>query len=97
MPGGSSGGDPPSGGGPLGGGGGPLGGREPNQPNTTRSSDCFISKEPQVFTGDCTKVNEFFTQQNLFIGMNFNNPAMINAFSRAMLFLTYMQGPHVNE
>ena len=43
------------------------------------------------------KADEFFTQWNLFVGVNFNNPAMINAFSRAMLFLTYMQGPHVNE
>ena len=43
------------------------------------------------------KANEFFTQWNLFVGVNFNNPGMINAFLRAMLFLTYMQGLHVNE
>ena len=68
-----------------------------NQPNVPRPSDHFIGKEPQVFMGDCTKADEFFMQWNLFIGVNFNNPAMTNAFSRAMLFLTYLQGPHVNE
>ena len=66
-------------------------------PNIPRPSDRFIGKEPQVFTGDCTKADEFFTQWYLFIGVNFNNPAMTNAFSRAMLFLTYLQGPHINE
>ena len=100
MPGGDGGGDPPSRGGRPG-GGGPGGGRlgigDPNQPNAPRSSDCFIGKEPQVFTGDCTKADKFFTQWNLFVRVNFNNLAMVNAFSRAMLFLTYMQGPHVNE
>ena len=50
-----------------------------------------------MFTGDHTKADEFFTQWNLFVGVNFNNPAMINAFSRVMLFLTYMQGPYVNK
>ena len=50
-----------------------------------------------MFTGDHTKADEFFTQWNLFVSINFNNPAKINTFSRAMLFLTYMQGPHVNE
>ena len=101
MPGGD-GGPPGSGGGPPGGGGGPPGdggppgGGDPGA-NVPRPSNRFIGKEPQVFTGDRTKANEFFTQWNLFVGVNFNNPAMTNAFSRAMLFLTYLQGPHVNE
>ena len=97
--GGMPGGGPPNGQGPPGGGGpGDGGGRgDPNQPNAPRTSDCFIGKEPQVFMGDCTKADEFFTQWNLFVGVNFNNPAMINAFLRVMLFLTYMQGPHMNK
>ena len=75
---------PGGGDGPPGGGDGPPGGGDPgadaNLPNIPRPSDRFISKEPQVFTGDHTKADEFFTQWNLFIGVNFNNPAMTNAF-----------------
>ena len=107
MPGGSGdpsrgGGSPPGEGSPSGGGGPPGGGNPPggedaNQLNIPCPWDCFIGKEPQVFTGDRTKADEFFTQWNLFIGVNFNNPTMTNTFSRAMLFLTYLQGPHVNE
>jgi hypothetical protein len=50
-----------------------------------------------MFTGDRTKADEFFTQWNLFVSVNYSNSAMTNVFSRSMLFLTYMQGPHVNE
>jgi hypothetical protein len=103
QPGGpSSGGGPPGGGGPSGGGGPPSGGGHPLPGQQTSSvpppsSGRFIGKEPQTFTGDRTKADEFFTQWNLFVGVNYSNSAMTNAFSRSMLFLTYMQGPHVNE
>jgi hypothetical protein len=103
QPGGpSGGGGPPSGGGPSGGGGPPSGGGHPlpgQQPSSIPppSSGRFIGKEPQTFTGDRTKADEFFTQWNLFVSVNYSNSAMTNAFSRSMLFLTYMQGPHVNE
>jgi hypothetical protein len=104
---GSGGGQPPQGrqrGGPPGSGGPPGGGGQPPH-NTGQqaqslpplSSGRFIGKEPQTFKGDRTKADEFFTQWNLFVGINYSNSAMTNAFSRSMLFLTYMQGPHVNE
>ena len=60
MPGGS-GGPPGDAGGPPGGGGGPPGGGPPGRGdpgvdagplNIPCPSDCFIGKEPQVFTGD---------------------------------------------
>jgi hypothetical protein len=95
-------GGPPGGGGPSGGGGPPSRGGHPLPGQQTSllpppSSGRFIGKEPQTFTGDRTKADEFFTQWNLFVGVNYSNLAMTNAFSRSMLFLTYMQGPHVNE
>ena len=97
MPGGG-GGPPGDAGEPPGGSGGPPGGGDPGANegplNIPRPSDRFIGKEPQVFTGDRTKADEFFTQWNLFVGVNFNNPAMTNAFSRAMLFLTYICKDH---
>ena len=77
-------GGPPGGRGPLGGAG---------QPNASR----FIGKEPQIFMGDCTKAEEFLTQWNLFVGVNLNNAAMQNPYQHCLLFLTYLQGPHVNE
>jgi hypothetical protein len=94
QPGGpSGGGGPPSGGGPS----GPSSRRQQTSSIPPPSSGRFIGKEPQTFTGDRTKADEFFTQWNLFVGINYSNSAMTNAFSRSMLFLTYMQGPHVNE
>jgi hypothetical protein len=33
----------------------------------------------------------------LYEGVNINNTLMRNAYQRAMLFLTYIQGPLVNE
>jgi hypothetical protein len=75
----------------------PLQGNKRHHRYHHRRQDAFIGKEPQTFTGDRTKADEFFTQWNLFVGVNYSNSAMTNAFSRSMLFLTYMQGPHVNE
>ena len=91
------GGGPPRGGG-LPGGGGPPGG-PPGGPGGAGQPDSsrFIGKELQIFTGDCTKAEEFLTQWNLFVGINLNNAAMQNPYQRCLLFLTYLQGPHVNE
>jgi hypothetical protein len=90
--------DTPGGGGPPGGGGNPpLNTGQQAQPQPPQSSGRFIGEEPQTFTGDRTKADEFFTQWNLFVGVNYSNLAMTNVFSRSMLFLTYMQGPHINE
>ena len=47
--------------------------------------------------GDCTKAEEFLTQWNLFVGINLHNMAMQNPYQCCLLFLTYLQGPHVNE
>ena len=47
--------------------------------------------------GDHTKAEEFLTQWNLFVSVNLNNTAMQNPYQRCLLFLTYLQGPHVNE
>jgi hypothetical protein len=42
-------------------------------------------------------VEEFITQWQLYEGVNITNDLMRNAYQRAMLFLTYIQGPLVNE
>ena len=42
-------------------------------------------------------MDKFHTQWELYWGVNNNNTLMCNAYRRAMFFLTYIQGPLVNE
>ncbi|KAH9063295.1 hypothetical protein EDB87DRAFT_1681753 [Lactarius vividus] len=57
----------------------------------------FMGKEPLVFTGDCTKAQQFLTQWELFVKTNFDNPAFTLPYHKALIFLTYIQGEHVNK
>jgi hypothetical protein len=103
-PGGGFGG-PPGGGGPFGGplgGGGPPGGAPmpmpvapaiPAAPHDTK----LVGNPPIIFKGEKLQAEEFITQWELYEGVNINNTLMRNAYQRAMLFLTYIQGPLVNE
>ncbi|KAH9041971.1 hypothetical protein EDB85DRAFT_1886021 [Lactarius pseudohatsudake] len=93
------------GGGPPGGfGGGPPGGwppvggppAGPVAPPPGGNSK-FVGQPPEVFTGDCTKTEEFLTQWELYWGVNNNNTVMSNPYQRAMIFLTYIRGVGVNE
>jgi hypothetical protein len=54
-------------------------------------------QEPIVFKGDRSKTEEFLTQWELYSGVNYAHSAMQMPFTRAMLFLTYVQGAQVNE
>jgi hypothetical protein len=54
-------------------------------------------QEPIIFKGDCSKTEEFLTQWELYLGVNHAHSAMQMPFTRAMLFLTYIQGAQVNE
>ncbi|KAH9009809.1 hypothetical protein EDB84DRAFT_1570984 [Lactarius hengduanensis] len=93
----------PGGGGedPQGGGGdgdeNPHGGWPIGMPNTTQRAEKFFGKESAVFTGDRTKAAEFYTQWTLFTNLNDENTIMQTPYRKAMLFLTYFQGPLVNE
>ena len=53
-----------------------------------------VGREPQVFTGDRTQAESFASQWHIFEGLNF---ASCMPYQRAMIFLTYIQGPLVNE
>ena len=95
----------PGGGPPGGGGGGPPGGGGGGSPGANlaplqgqgRGSDKLIGNPPTIFTGDKSKSEEFSTQWQLYEGVNMTNNQMRIPFQRAMLFLTYLQGPLVNE
>ena len=91
---------PPGGGGggpPGGGGGGSPGVNLAPLPGQGRGSDKLIGNPPSVFNGDKSKSEEFSTQWQLYEGVNMTNNQMRIPFQHAMLFLTYLQGPLVNE
>jgi hypothetical protein len=104
------GGGPPGGGPPRRGlpggpfgppGGGPPGGGPPvpipPAPAMGGRSDKLVGNTPLIFKGERSRAEEFITQWQLYEGVNITNDLMRNAYQRAMLFLTYIQGPIVNE
>jgi hypothetical protein len=111
--GGPPGGNPPRGGppggpfGPPGGpfgppGGGPPGGGPPAPIPPAPAvmggrSDKLVGNTPLIFKGERSRAEEFITQWQLYEGVNITNDLMRNAYQRAMLFLTYIHGPIVNE
>ena len=80
--GGGGGGDDPGnrgGGGDSGGGPHPAGGANPIDPGAL--SDKMIGKEPEVFTGDRDKVEEFMTSWSVYQGINKQTRVMNNPMS----------------
>ena len=95
--GGGGGGDDPGSGSGGGGGGGrpnPAGGADANDPGAL--SDKMIGKEPEVFTGDRDKVEEFMTNWSVYQGINKQTRVMNNPMSRTMLFFGYLRGPKMH-
>jgi hypothetical protein len=102
---------PPGGGPPIGGppggpfgppGGGPPGGPPAPIPPAPvvgggGRNDKLVGNTPLIFKGERSRAEEFITQWQLYEGVNITNDLMRNAYQRAMLFLTYIQGPIVNE
>jgi hypothetical protein len=98
------GGGPPGGGPPGRGppGGGPPGGGPPMPIPPAPvipggRNDKLVGNTPLIFKGDRSRAEEFITQWQLYEGVNITNDLMRNAYQRAMWFLTYIQGPVVNE
>jgi hypothetical protein len=93
----------PPGGGPPGGPFGPPGGGPPMPIPPAPvvggggRNDKLVGNTPLIFKGEHSKAEEFITQWQLYEGVNITNDLMRNAYQRAMLFLTYIQGPIVNE
>jgi hypothetical protein len=93
----------PPGGGPPGGPFGPPGGGPPMPIPPAPvvggggRNDKLVGNTPLIFKGERSKAEEFITQWQLYEGVNITNDLMRNAYQRPMLFLTYIQGPIVNE
>jgi hypothetical protein len=85
----------PPGGGPP--GGGPPAPIPPAPAVMGGRSDKLVGNTPLIFKGERSRAEEFITQWQLYEGVNITNDLMRNAYQRAMLFLTYIQGPIVNE
>jgi hypothetical protein len=96
--GGFPGGGGPPGGGFPGGGGPPVPVPLPPAPVVPGGrGDKLVGNPPLIFKGNRDAAEEFITQWQLYEGVNITNDLMRNAYQRAMLFLTYIQGPLVNE
>jgi hypothetical protein len=93
-PAGPFGGGPPGGGPP---GGGPPMPIPPAPVIAAGRNDKLVGNTPLIFKGERSRAEEFITQWQLYEGVNITNDLMRNAYQRAMLFLTYIQGPIVNE
>jgi hypothetical protein len=92
----------PPGGGPPGGpfgppGGGPPAPIPPAPVVAGGRNDKLVGNTPLIFKGERSRAEEFITQWQLYEGVNITNDLMRNAYQRAMLFLTYIQRPIVNE
>jgi hypothetical protein len=69
----------------------------PPAPLLPQDKEELKGQEPIVFNGDRSKTEEFLTQWELYSGVNYAHSAIQMPFTRAMLFLTYIQGAQVNE
>jgi hypothetical protein len=83
-------------------GGGPPGGGPPMPIPPApvvggRRNDKLVGNTPLIFKGERSRAEEFITQWQLYEGVNITNDLMRNAYQRAMLFLTYIQGPIINK
>jgi hypothetical protein len=92
---------PPGGGPPAGPfrppGGGPPAPIPPAPAVGGGRNDKLVGNTPLIFKGERSRAKESITQWQLYEGVNITNNLMRNTYQRAMLFLTYIQGPIVNE
>ena len=93
MPGGGGGGGDEGGGGGGGGGHGGGGG----DPNDRGPGAKLSGKDPVIFDGDRAKAEAFFLEWTIYRLLNEETEVMKQAFSRVMLFLTFIKGPNVQE
>jgi hypothetical protein len=94
----------PLGGGPPGGGGGGPPGGNPGGNQAAAQNQGYgggggklQGKEPRIFTGDKHQSEEFQLEWDIYIALNNNVEVIQVAFTRAVMFLSYIKGPNVHE
>ena len=66
-------------------------------PNDQNHGPKLSGKEPVIFNGDCPKAEAFILEWTIYLMLNEDTEVMSQAFSRTMLFLTFIKGPNVQE
>ncbi len=88
------------GGGGGGGGGGPPGGGAPPPgpgPGQARGGAKLVGNPPQVFNGDRDRTQLFLSQWEIYWGLNYTVDIMAQPYTRVLCFLSYIQGPDVQD
>ena len=97
---------PPGRGKPGGGGGNPGGGGGGGNPGGNPAGggghlgqppDKLAGQPPMIFKGDRRKSEAFIQEWNIYQGLNQATPHIINPFSMALLFLSFIKGEKVQE
>ncbi len=99
--GGGLGGGPPGGaGGPPGGGGGggrPLGGGAGPGLGQAAGGAKLVGNPPQTFDGERKRTQLFLLQWEIYWGLNYQVDIMAQPYSQVLCFLSYIQGPEVQD
>ena len=95
--GGSGGGPPGGGGGGPPGGGGSLGGAASLGPGQAGGGAKLVGNPPQVFDGECNRTELFLSQWEIYWGLNYTVDIMAQPYTRVLCFLSYIQGPEVQD
>ncbi len=95
--GGRGGGPSGSGGGGGGGGGGPPGGATGPGPGQVGGGAKLAGNPPQTFDGDRDRTQLFLSQWEIYWGLNYTVDIMAEPYKRVLCFLSYMQGPEVQD
>ena len=90
-------GAPSRGGGGGGGGGNPPGAAAGRDPDKRSNGTKLSGKEPVIFDGDRAKAEAFLLEWVIYTMLNGDQDIMKQPFSWAMLFLTFIKGPNVQE
>ena len=85
------------GGGGGGGGGVPPAAARGGNPDDRSNGTKLSGKEPAIFDGDRSKAEAFLLEWTIYRMLNGEQDIMRQAFSRVMLFLTFIKGPNVQE
>jgi hypothetical protein len=93
------GGGPPGPLGPPGPPGPPGGGGAPGGPGGggNHGGGKLVGREPEIFDGTRSKTKGFLQEWNIYYGLNWGADVINTPFTRAMLFLSFIKGPNIQE
>jgi hypothetical protein len=57
----------------------------------------LVGREPEIFDGTRSKTEGFLQEWNIYYGLNWGADVITTPFTRAMLFLSFIKGPNIQE